>query len=298
MDYIAFAQNEGLDHVAVCVRALTEAQKTYEDLGFQLYPRGKHQDYGTENSGAWFANDTYVELLTYFDASKAAWLAHFLEKHEGAFFLVLRVPSVMALMTYFQGRGVEVGTPVPGTWQQEGEESNSILWYSLFLPRTSLPGNLLFFIEYTEAEQLSRDHPKHPTHFSTHPNGAQRLSSVWVAVEDLSAASKQFENLGFHVGATESFNEMKAKKQVIDAGKGVIYLIAPAQDHSPVKKFLELRGEGIFGCTIEVDNLSHLKESLSRDKIMVFEEDKSLLLKPEMAHGMWIEFKKTNDDND
>lgn len=298
MREFAFDKKHGLDHVALCVRDLPLAEGTLKSLGFQIYPGGKHEEYGTQNSGAWFDDDTYIELLTCSDPFKASWLDDFLKNQEGAFFLVLKVPSVVETASLLGQRGFEIGDPVPGMYKQEGDEHSSELWRSLFLPRNSLPGRTLFFIEYTENEQLSRSNAKHPVHFASHPNSAKKLSSVWIAVEDLDRAAQEFQDLGFQVGPRTRFEKMQAFKRVIQVGRGTIELISPIDAESPAAKFLKERGEGVFGFCIEVEKIFAVKEFLPNDVLKISEEDengKCVLIPPTVAHGAWIQLSSEKD---
>lgn len=295
MKSIQFNQNEGLDHVALCVRSLSAAQASFQNLGFQLYPGGKHEEYGTQNSGAWFTNDTYLELLTTFDTEKAKWLEEFLEKHEGAYFLVLRISSAHGMASSLRKRGLEIYDPIPGTWQQE-EGDNAVLWHTLFLPKINLPGRLLFFIEYTDQEQSSRSRSNHPVHFSTHPNGSKKLQSIHVAIEDLERAAKEFEDIGFQVDPIERMTKTNALKRVINVGKGKIELIQLLDHESDLAKFIKQRGEGIFGFSIMIEDYAKAKAQLSEavlKKTVCNDNEKSITLPPDVSHGAWIELKQS-----
>ena len=84
----------GIDHVAIAVKDLETANKTYRDvLGFAVFAGGKHP-VGTRNSGPNLEN-CYLELITVWDRTKAqgGMVGTFLEKHEGALYLGLRCLS-------------------------------------------------------------------------------------------------------------------------------------------------------------------------------------------------------------
>lgn len=295
MECFTFDNNHGLDHVALCVRSLSEAQKDFEHLGFQVFPGGRHEEYGTQSSGARFSNDTYLELLTSLDPSNARWLIDFLERHEGALFFVLKVPSVQEVSSLLRHRGFAVGDPVPGTWRQGDDPRSEVLWRSLFLPKSSLPGKLFFFIEYTPYEQLLRNNPSHPVHFASHPNGSRKLRSIWIAVEDVMRAAKEFEAMGFFVGPTEKLERINAQKRVIEVGRGRLELIQPLVGNNSLDRFLQDRGEGIFGFSIEIEEFSKTKRQLSKDTLKMTEchdNAKYLVLSPAATHGAWIELRQ------
>ena len=87
-------QGRGIDHIGIAVRDLEGAKREYRDiLGFTLAPGGKHP-HGTANATVAFEDRTYLELLTFYDRTKASWLADFLEKQEGVCLLGLATSSV------------------------------------------------------------------------------------------------------------------------------------------------------------------------------------------------------------
>ena len=61
-------QIAGIDHVIVGVRDFEQAKATYQRLGFQATPRGRHVGWGTANYCLMFPND-YLELLGIVDAA-------------------------------------------------------------------------------------------------------------------------------------------------------------------------------------------------------------------------------------
>lgn len=74
--------NASLEHVVIAVRDLAVPTTSYERLGFTVTPGGRHPSGGTTGNGVFFANGTYLELLTFYDRVKAADLAKFLEARE------------------------------------------------------------------------------------------------------------------------------------------------------------------------------------------------------------------------
>src|SRR5919198_1156915 len=60
-----------LDHVVIGVRDLDQAIQTYQQLGFEVRPGGRHTGRGTHNALIRFGLD-YIELLAVYDESELA----------------------------------------------------------------------------------------------------------------------------------------------------------------------------------------------------------------------------------
>jgi hypothetical protein len=74
---VIFSEIPRLDHIAIGVTSLAEAETNYkEQLGFALFLRGRHEQYGTENSGACITeiplgDGTKIELLQPLSSDKS-----------------------------------------------------------------------------------------------------------------------------------------------------------------------------------------------------------------------------------
>ena len=92
-------QIAGIDHAIVGVRDLEQARASYQRLGFQLTPRGRHVGWGTANYCVMFEGD-YLELLGIVDPGQFTnQLDRFLAEREGLLALALRTDRCAARRT-------------------------------------------------------------------------------------------------------------------------------------------------------------------------------------------------------
>jgi hypothetical protein len=286
-----FEELPQLDHVALCVRSMQDAKKFYgEQLAFTIFPEGKHPEYGTRNCGIWFKDNTYVELLTFLDKEKASWLSDFLANNEGCLFFVLKVTSVDSIAQNLRDAGFNIQEPQTGTIEYEGDLPIGTSWKTLFLPPTFSLGKMIIFIEYT-----SSDKAEPPFHkYSEHENSATRLSKVFIATKDLDKMKNDFENLGFKIGPEREIEEFDAISRKFSLGnKTQIVLLSPASNNDgSLQIFLEKRGDGIFGFSIQVKNFYKILTTMSRKflGLAIGTEGKNKIwIPPQVSHGAWIE---------
>ena len=144
-----FGGETGLDHVGVAVKDLDMAERAYTELGFGLGQRGTLPN-GLKNLNYYFADNRYVELMTYWDKDKADWLARFLEKTEGANFVLFSVFSMDETRALLEAKGYQLGTTTPGRIDAPGVVAGTDpLWHTLFFaPPSPLPGGRVGFIAY------------------------------------------------------------------------------------------------------------------------------------------------------
>jgi catechol 2,3-dioxygenase-like lactoylglutathione lyase family enzyme len=290
-----FGSGHGLDHVGVAVRDLEAAKKDYRDvLGFTVFAGGKHPN-GSRNSGP-VLESGYLELITFWDRTKAqgAMLAKFLEKHEGALFVGLDVFPVDDTAMLLRARGVKIQGPEAGSIGDDPEQHDqppSLTWSLVGLdtgavPAAHLPAkstDALFFIQYQGVGTV-------------HPNTAKTLASVWMAVSDLETSVRAYESMGLHPVRKLAAPPLGARGQEIEAGQGTILLFEPENSTGKVASFLAERGaEGIMGVSIEVASLQtarNLLESNTKRQFKPYDGPYglSILIPPELTHGVWIEF--------
>ncbi len=89
--------------------------------------------------------------------------------------------------------------------------------------------------------------------------------------------------------------ELGAIGREIDAGQGMILLVQPTSKKGKVASFLADRGEGIMGISVEVASLETARELLEKNTKRKFGHfpgpyGNSILIPPEITHGLWIEF--------
>lgn len=296
-----FGGELGLDHVGVGVRDLDVAKRVYtETLGFGAPMDGTLAN-GLKNVTLYFADNGYLELITSTDPEKAAWLSSFLQKTEGANFLLLSTWDLEETRAFLKARGAELTESAGGRVEAKGvKPGTDPLWHTAFFkPPQILPGGRVGFIGYRRDKReyaLSQVVKTLKVKRGPHPNSARLMKSAWMVVKDLEAARKAYQDVGFE--PLRAFEDPRLKAKGVElaagAGQGTILLLQPSDPKGPAAAFLDRRGESLCGVSIEVMSLEKAKAHLQPKTGRTFEEypglyGKSLLLPPELTFDLWME---------
>ena len=126
----------------------------------------------------------------------------------------------------------------------------------------------------------------------------KRVAHIAIAVRDLEAASKFFEqNLGLRRHVVEVLEEEKVKIAFFPLGDTEVELVEGIGPDNPVAKFLEKRGEGIHHIALEVENLQQQLDFLASRGVPLLDRaprdggqgTKVAFLHPKGTHGVLIE---------
>lgn len=83
-----------------------------------------------------------------------------------------------------------------------------------------------------------------------------KIDHIAIAVNDVEQAAKQYQNaLGVEKIIYETVESEGVKLAIIKLENGRIELMQPTRDDSPIKKFLEKKGEGLHHMALATDNI-------------------------------------------
>ncbi|MBI3253180.1 MAG: methylmalonyl-CoA epimerase [Nitrosopumilales archaeon] len=83
-----------------------------------------------------------------------------------------------------------------------------------------------------------------------------KIDHIAIAVNNIESAAKEYQQaLGVDSVEFETVDSEGVRVAIIHLDNGRIELIAPTNDSSPIKKFLEKRGEGLHHVALETDNI-------------------------------------------
>src|ERR1700722_3322903 len=290
----------GVNHVSILVHDLAATLGLFRDqLGFNANSWGRFAG-GLENGGVEFSNHTYLEFLAVYDPQKAASSdeVEFLKDHEGAIGVGLETDSAQRAAKFLRSRGIaaKVATTTGEGYVEPGVKfSGTWLFREIDLPKET-PGGP-FLIEYNRANHAPAKDPDVEQKRALeriHPNGAIRLSAVWIAVKNLNASTETYKRLGLVPGRAIEVPELAADGREIAAGSGLLLLLAPkaARNSGPVDDFLASRGEGLMGVTIEVADIARVRDHLKAHAAGVldprWESADYVLIAGAAAHGLWL----------
>src|SRR4028118_2360317 len=84
----------------------------------------------------------------------------------------------------------------------------------------------------------------------------EKIYHLGYAVENIQAATRFYEeHYGVRVGDLEEVEEQGIVATMFEVGESMIELVQPTRPDSPVRKFLEKRGEGFHHVAFKVDDL-------------------------------------------
>jgi methylmalonyl-CoA/ethylmalonyl-CoA epimerase len=124
------------------------------------------------------------------------------------------------------------------------------------------------------------------------------LDHIGIAVSSLNEALEFYrDTLGLEIEAPEDIPAQRVRARFIQAGEGLLELLEPTADDSPIARYLSKRGPGIHHVALRVDDivaaLAHLK---ARGVRLIDETPRrgahgSLIafVHPSSAHGVLME---------
>ncbi len=114
----------------------------------------------------------------------------------------------------------------------------------------------------------------------------KKIHHLAVAVKDLEAAARFYKDvLGLAFSGPEIVAAQKTKVGFLEIGECSIELVQPAEEGSPLTKFLKAKGPGMHHICFEVDDIeAEVKSLLGRGVAMVDEKPRP------GAHGTKVAF--------
>lgn len=255
----------GLDHIPVAVRDLEAAARRYRRLGFVLKPGRPHAN-GIRNDHAKFADGSEIELITADQAREelSAEYRRLLYEGEGPVFVALYAPDHEALARRIVAVGKAYG------------RSEGLLTFP--------PADPLRYLFFGSRNRSPTDRPAH----FEHPNGAEALIGVWLAAEDFTRERGLLAALSVPVVEKDVLVPGLARVPAANLAEGEILFLPGARRLLP--------GRSIVGATLRVRNLDAVKRALTKGGIdpaslVQLASCRSLFIPPDIALGMWLEFR-------
>ncbi|EDL65721.1 VOC family protein [Bacillus sp. SG-1] len=238
------------DHLVHFSSDPTSAKNTMLQHGIHVIEGGKHENWGTYNTLAYFGLG-YIEWLGIQDRSVSIQVDDNpliqqlvtelpLGDHPGR--IALRTNNMDQLAVELKEKGLKLHGPVKGSRLTESGEL--LQWSMLFIKEEHPTLPLPFFIQWGEDDAVRREKLK--VH-SSHPAGSLQIKDVLFAVEDLDDKISRWSSL-FDLQIGEAFTNEKwgAKCQRLYLPHGNLLFCTPIED-GIVKDYLSAFGESPFG---------------------------------------------------
>jgi methylmalonyl-CoA/ethylmalonyl-CoA epimerase len=124
-----------------------------------------------------------------------------------------------------------------------------------------------------------------------------KIDHIAIAVNNVEDAAKQYQQaLGVKEVIYETVESEGVKLAIIKLENGRIELMQPIRDDSPIKKFLEKKGEGLHHMALTTDNIEKEYERMEGCGIQFLgkirdgsEGTKIVFIHPKSLHGVLAE---------
>ncbi|TNE39581.1 MAG: hypothetical protein EP348_03255 [Alphaproteobacteria bacterium] len=277
----------GIDHALIGVENLEGAKETFQKLGFTLTPRGSHIGWGTANYCIMFGND-YIELLGIVDPAKETnGLDRTLEtRGEGLLGLALGSDNPEVTHKSLEVAGLSPSGLLELKRKLELPEGDVLPEFKLIRLNASagLQEKHLFICHHLTPE-LVRGEPA----WEVHDNGAERIASFVVIVEDPGALLDYYRQLCGFINVTLTDNTL-----TVNLGGGNLIFVNDRDIDLLYPGLTVDTGEGfphLFAMTIGVRNLVETGRYLERAGYKTLRiSNGSIRLDPSEACGVLLEF--------
>ncbi|WP_113928798.1 VOC family protein [Bacillus sp. P14.5] len=242
------------DHLVHFSSDPTSAKKTMLQHGIQVIEGGKHENWGTYNTLAYFGF-SYIEWLGIQDASVSIQVDDNpliqqlvtelpLGDHPGR--IALRTNNMDQLAVDLKEKGLKLHGPVKGSRLTDSGEL--LQWSMLFIAEEHPTLLLPFFIQWGEDDAVRREKLKA---YSSHPAGSLQIKDALLAVKDLDDTISRWSSLfELQIGEAYINEEWGAKCQRLYMPDGNLLFCNPLEEGG-LKDFLDEFGERPFGLQLE-----------------------------------------------
>ena len=250
----------GVDHILLWSKDNRAGEAALDRLGFTLTEKPGSYGAGISNKLVWFGNWSFIEFLWLSDPARAK--AEAAKEH--AFATTTNGSNGFGISvrdadeTYRTLAAARLDPDQPGAEAYDpdgpGGPKPPVVnqWRFMFLKDGALAGNP-FFVEYKTKAQGERS--------KRHPNGARRLSAVWILVDDAAKAAADYAGAAFHGGRRIEFASLGLTGVALVAGQGEIFLLQPGRA-GPYRTALQRRGAHVFGISLQVFDLDATQQLL------------------------------------
>ena len=99
----------GIDHIVIAARDLEQVAEAYRQLGFTVVEGGRHP-YGSYNALIAFADDSYIELISFYEPSPAhPWWGLLHERGGGLIDFCMATDDIRGDLEILRANGVDCG---------------------------------------------------------------------------------------------------------------------------------------------------------------------------------------------
>lgn len=280
---------ERIDHVIVAAADLAQLEAAFTRLGFLVVGGGQHPHLGTRNRII-LLGEGYIELLAIADQQVVSpTVTHRIMTAPGWIGFALQSSDIGAEAAVMRGRGADARGPTQGRLVAPGGGARS--WRTVTLGGDDLfrvAEPLPFLIQHdSHGEQHQRELAGADA-VAVHPNGAQRLQSVVVAVHDLADTAHVFSQAYdlSPVSATFRYPELGAMALALPLSENdeQIILAQPESDGIAAER-LASADEGVCCVIAAVEHIAATRGYLESAGVTFEQRSSDVVFIPAAATG-------------
>jgi catechol 2,3-dioxygenase-like lactoylglutathione lyase family enzyme len=293
--------SRAIDHLVLCVDDLERARRFYENLGFTMTPRAEHP-FGTGNSLIQL-HGGFLELLAVVEPdnivpmapdhfSFGAFNAAFLERRQGMSQLVFQSDDARRDHTDFVAKDLTTYEPFDFSREAAAPDgSTDTLSFSLaFITDERMPEASFFVCQQHDPQHFWR--PR----YQRHANGAQAIAEV------IMVAGNPPDLADFFTALEGPENVTPGERRLdVTTPLGRITILSPTRylTRFPGMMLPDPPKSPYFaGYRISVSDLEETRELLRQRQIRIKEREDSLIIRPDDAFGVLIEFAAEEEAED
>jgi hypothetical protein len=280
---------ERIDHVIVAAADLDQLEAAFTRLGFRVVGGGQHPHLGTRNRII-LLGEGYIELLAIADEQVVSpAVRQRIMGAPGWIGFALQSSAIGVEATIMRERGADARGPKPGRLVAPSGSVRS--WHTvtvgsddLFSAAEPIP----FLIQHDSGGEQHQQELAGVDAIEPHPNGARRLHSVVVAVENLAGAANAYaEAYGLHP-SIEPFKHPKLGATTVVLPLSQFderIVLAQPQGAGIVRDRLVSAGEGVCCVVVAVDDIAATHSYLEGAGVGFTQSEDSLLISAEATGG-------------
>jgi len=283
--------HRGIDHLVLCTRDLTEAQKAYRSFGFTTTPPAIHP-FGTGNSLVQMQG-CFLELIAVADPAKIAppspgafsfghFIQNFLRRREGMAMLVFESHDAVADQAEFARKGLDTYAPFHFERKATLPDGISVtVGFSLaFATSPEMPEAAFFTCQQHAPEYFWKPE------YQSHPNGAVAVREVVMVADAPGRLASFFARM--HPPCAVSLDSRGLE---VATGRGRVTILT-------TDRFMDRFGAAATGpdsphfaaYTIAVEDMEKLANILRRNEVPWRRRGDSIVIDADATFGVLLEF--------
>jgi len=180
---------------------------------------------------------------------------------------------------------VKMNAPVPGSRILHLPTGPVTLQWKTLRFAEKLDSRPLYFMQtLSEAAVIAALDKSTPVH----ANRAGSLTAALIAVNDLERAAAEYTHIGTPRARDIDLPEFGAIAREIDFQSGSILLLRATDPSGPTARRLKTQGEGILAVRIGATDLAQTRKLIGEKNVS--KSKQSVLVSPENAAGVWLQF--------